>query len=265
MQNDELNGHDPSVLDRRRALRMLGGAGLGVGLVAVGLDLAKVASAASGADSTIPTATEEIPDETGGPFPADGTNGVNALSEDGVVRSDITSSFGAATGVADGIPLQVVLNVQDLANGGDPLTGAARVPLALRRRGAVLAVLRRRHRRELSPRRSRGRRRRQRDVHVDLPRVLHGTLAAHPLRGLRRTSRRRRTAATRSRRRSSPSRSRWRRPSTPTTGTRGAPSNLGQLSLQSDMVFADDGAALQLATMSGDNDGGYTALLAVGV
>ena len=27
-----------------------------------GLDLAKVASAASGADSTIPTATEEIPD-----------------------------------------------------------------------------------------------------------------------------------------------------------------------------------------------------------
>ena len=117
MQNDELNGHDPSVLDRRRALRMLGGAGLGVGLVAVGLDLAKVASAASGADSTIPTATEEIPDETGGPFPADGTNGVNALSEDGVVRSDITSSFGAATGVADGVPLQVVLNVQDLADG----------------------------------------------------------------------------------------------------------------------------------------------------
>ena len=99
MQNDELNRHDPSVLDRRRALRMLGGAGLGVGLVAVGLDLAKVASAASGADSTIPTATEEIPDETGGPFPADGTNGVNVLSEDGIVRSDITSSFGAATGV----------------------------------------------------------------------------------------------------------------------------------------------------------------------
>ena len=31
------------------------------------------------------------------------------------------------------------------------------------------------------------------------------------------------------------------------------------------MVFADDGAVLQLATMSGDNDGGYTALLAVGV
>ena len=76
-------------------------------------------------DSTIPTVTEEIPDETGGPFPGDGTNGVNVLTEEGVVRSDITPSFGSASGVADGIPLEVVLNVQDVANGGNPLTGAA--------------------------------------------------------------------------------------------------------------------------------------------
>ena len=32
--------------------------------------------------------------ETGGPYPADGTNGPNVLVESGVVRSDITSSFG---------------------------------------------------------------------------------------------------------------------------------------------------------------------------
>ena len=96
-----------------------------VGLAARGASSAALAAAATGSDSTIPTASEEIPDETGGPFPGDGTNGVNVLAEDGVVRSDITASFGAATGVATGIPLNVVLNVQDVANGGNPLTGAA--------------------------------------------------------------------------------------------------------------------------------------------
>jgi hypothetical protein len=41
--------------------------------------------------------------------------------------------------------------------------------------------------------------------------------------------------------------------------------NLEQLSLESDNVFGEDSAALQLAIMSGDNDSGYTATLAVGV
>ena len=42
--------------------------------------------------------TAEIPEETAGPFPADGSNGVNVLTESGIVRSDITSSFGSASG-----------------------------------------------------------------------------------------------------------------------------------------------------------------------
>ena len=41
--------------------------------------------------------------------------------------------------------------------------------------------------------------------------------------------------------------------------------NLDDTSLESDMVFGEDGAALQMAIMSGDNDAGYTAVLAVGV
>ena len=101
MQNTQPDPHDEATLDRRRALRLLGGAGLGLGVISLA---GRGAFAASGADSTIPTATAEIPDETGGPFPGDGTNGVNVLAEDGVVRSDITSSFGSASGVADGIP-----------------------------------------------------------------------------------------------------------------------------------------------------------------
>ncbi len=37
-----------------------------------------------------------IPTETAGPYPGDGTNGPNALTQSGIVRSDIRSSFGAS-------------------------------------------------------------------------------------------------------------------------------------------------------------------------
>ena len=70
--------------------------------------------------------TGEIPEETAGPYPGDGSNGPNVLAESGVVRSDITSSFGDASGVAEGVPMTVKLKVYDL-NGDDatPLAGAA--------------------------------------------------------------------------------------------------------------------------------------------
>jgi hypothetical protein len=41
--------------------------------------------------------------------------------------------------------------------------------------------------------------------------------------------------------------------------------NLAPLSLASDNVFGDDSAALQLATVTGDVSGGYTATLPVAV
>ncbi len=67
----------------------------------------------------------EIPEETGGPYPADGSNGVNVLVESGIVRSDITRSFGAASGVAEGVPLSIDLTVVDVSEGSVPLVGAA--------------------------------------------------------------------------------------------------------------------------------------------
>ena len=68
----------------------------------------------------------EIPEETGGPFPGDGSNGVNVLTESGVVRKDIRSSFGSASGTAEGVPLTLRLKVYDL-DGDDAtvLEGAA--------------------------------------------------------------------------------------------------------------------------------------------
>ncbi|AVR96740.1 intradiol ring-cleavage dioxygenase [Pseudoduganella armeniaca] len=62
-----------------------------------------------------------IPEETGGPYPADGTNSngggvVNVLSQSGVVRSDIRASFGAASGTAAGVPLTIKLRIVNANN-----------------------------------------------------------------------------------------------------------------------------------------------------
>jgi protocatechuate 3,4-dioxygenase beta subunit len=61
---------------------------------------------------------------TAGPFPGDGTNGPNVLTESGIVRVDIRSSFGAASGTAEGVPLRVELTVVE-ADTGAALPGAA--------------------------------------------------------------------------------------------------------------------------------------------
>jgi protocatechuate 3,4-dioxygenase beta subunit len=84
------------------------------------------AGGAMGGDSSVEVADGEIPEETAGPYPGDGSNGPDVLSESGVVRSDITTSFGSASGVAEGVPLTLRLKVYDLT--GDDvkiLSGAA--------------------------------------------------------------------------------------------------------------------------------------------
>ena len=47
------------------------------------------------------------------------------LTESGIVRSDITTSFGTASGVAAGVPLTIALKVLDTKNGSAALKGAA--------------------------------------------------------------------------------------------------------------------------------------------
>ena len=56
------------------------------------------------AGSTTATECTTIPEETAGPYPGDGSNGPDVLTQDGVVRADIRSSFGGATGTASGVP-----------------------------------------------------------------------------------------------------------------------------------------------------------------
>lgn len=91
------------------------------------------ASAAATATATAsPTLTRaiaecgvEIPEETAGPYPGDGSNGPNVLEASGVVRQDIRSSFGTGTATAEGVPLTFTLTLLDNANGCVPLAGAA--------------------------------------------------------------------------------------------------------------------------------------------
>jgi protocatechuate 3,4-dioxygenase beta subunit len=90
------------------------------------------AASATASASASPTVTRaiaecgvEIPQETAGPYPGDGSNGPNVLEASGVVRQDITSSFGTSTTKADGVPLTVTLSLLDNANGCVPLAGAA--------------------------------------------------------------------------------------------------------------------------------------------
>jgi protocatechuate 3,4-dioxygenase beta subunit len=114
--------HDlPRLLSRRQAVAVLAG-GLGSAvLAACGASSQDATSTPEGAAG----GTSEIPEETAGPFPGDGSNGPNVLAESGVVRSDIRSSFGGASGVAEGVPATIEMTLLDVAGGGTPLAGAA--------------------------------------------------------------------------------------------------------------------------------------------
>jgi protocatechuate 3,4-dioxygenase beta subunit len=71
-----------------------------------------------------------LPEETAGPFPADGTNvregqTVNVLTESGVIREDIRTSIGGLTPVAEGVPLVLEITLVDVRRACAPLGGMA--------------------------------------------------------------------------------------------------------------------------------------------
>ena len=114
--------------------RVLLGAGLaGVGSVALVACTSQASgssgsTSASGASDSPVAVTDlpagEIPDETAGPYPGDGSNGPDILEESGIERSDIRSSIGADDPV-DGAPLDFTLTITDMANDDVPFAGVA--------------------------------------------------------------------------------------------------------------------------------------------
>ena len=124
-----------TIMDRRRALKLIGLTGVSTGLLvacgpgAIGsvLPSSSSSSASSSARSTASSAAtcDPIPEETAGPYPGDGSNGPDVLNQSGVVRSDIRSSFGGSSGTAEGVPMTIKLAIQNQDDSCAPLAGAA--------------------------------------------------------------------------------------------------------------------------------------------
>ena len=81
-------------------------------------------------DTAASTGCAVIPSETEGPYPADGTNTVsgsvvNALGLSGIVRSDIRASLPASLGSASGVPLTITLQLVNTNAGCASLAGYA--------------------------------------------------------------------------------------------------------------------------------------------
>ncbi|MBF4162765.1 intradiol ring-cleavage dioxygenase [Nocardioides acrostichi] len=127
---DQGAGFDATTILSRR--RILGMVGLGVGglaLAACGssdtkvIDAGSSTSASSGAGGAGSTSEGEIPEETNGPYPADGTSDLNVLTESGIVRSDITTNLDGSGAVA-GVPLALTFKLIDMAGDDAPFEDA---------------------------------------------------------------------------------------------------------------------------------------------
>lgn len=277
--HDKGLSHDlPKILEqgvaRRRMFGIFGGLAAAGALAACGAEEAGTTSSTPTAPGNPPgggapggttaVAEGEIPEETAGPYPGDGSNGVNVLNQSGVVRSDITSSFGGATGVAEGVPLTIRMKVYDLSGTTTAaLPGAAVYLWHCDRDGQYSmyssAVADENYLRgvqevdgegwveftSIFPGAYDGR---WPHIHFEVYGSLDGATGAT---GKLRTSQ---LAFPQDTCESVYA----------TTGYETSVSNLSRTSLDSDMVFAD-GYSLQLATMSGNNDDGWVATLNVPV
>jgi len=253
-----------TLLNRRRALALLGGASLAA-LTACS-DTPGSSNAGATTTTTADAAGEcaEIPAETAGPFPGDGTNGPNVLSQSGIVRSDIRSSFGDASGTAEGVRLTIKLTVQDAANGCGPLARAAVYVWHCDAAGGYSMY----SPGVEDPNYLRGVQETDNSGHVTFTSTFPGAYAGrwphihfevYP--SLAEATRAGEPSTT----------SQLALPAEPcqavfaTDGYDGSAANLAQTSLEGDNVFGDDGGEHQLATVTGSVSAGYTASLILAV
>jgi protocatechuate 3,4-dioxygenase beta subunit len=253
-----------TLMNRRQMLRALGFGVAAVGLAACGSGTGSSSSSTSTASAAATTATSEIPDETAGPYPGDGSNGPDLLEQSGVVRRDIRSSFGASSGTADGVPMDLELVIHDLANGAAPFAGVAVYVWQCDRegrysmysegaqdqnylRGVQIADADGRvHFTSIFPACYSGR---WPHIHFEVyPDQSSITDAANVIATSQVALPQETCDAVYAQ-----------------EGYETSVQNLAQVSLDSDNVFGDDGGASQLATVSGDVSGGLSVSLVVGV
>ena len=275
--------HDLGTLRRRNVLRLLAGVGFAAvagcatddstsggstspsstGPSSSGPSSSGTTSAGTPSASASTGDVDEIPSETAGPFPGDGSNGPNVLTESGIVRSDITKSFGSSSGVAEGVPLTVELVVLD-ADKDTALPGAAvylwhcdaqgryslydteitdenylRGVQAADANGKVTFTT-------IFPAAYSGR---WPHIHFEVYASLSDATAAGKISATSQLALPEEAC----------------KAVYATSGYDGSTQNLSRTSLQSDNVFGDDGGVHQLASMSGSVQEGYAARLTVGV
>ncbi|MEO3941017.1 intradiol ring-cleavage dioxygenase [Paenarthrobacter nicotinovorans] len=275
-----------TLLNRRRTLGVLLGAGSAAALAActpgTGGSAATPSSTGSAATTTqsstaaaSPSAAStvtrafaecgvEIPEETLGPYPADGSNGPNVLEASGVVRRDIRSSFGTSTAKAEGVPLTVTLTLLDNANGCAPLAGAAvyvwhcdrngkysLYDAGLKNENFLRGVQEADAKGQLTfstiyPGAYTGR---WPHIHFEVFESMGNTTAAGQLLAVSQIALTEKAC----------------KEVYATTGYESSARNFPRTTLTSDNVFGDDGGIYQLATISGSVAGGYTAALNVTV
>ncbi|HET9005484.1 MAG TPA: intradiol ring-cleavage dioxygenase [Actinomycetes bacterium] len=264
-----------TLVDRRRVLGLFGGVSAAALLAACGGGSggsgqgSTATTAASGATTTTAGSVSsggdlsEVPEETGGPFPGDGSNGPNVLDDSGVVRGDIRSSFGSSTTTAEGVPLAIRLTVRDAAS-GDAVEGAGvylwhcdrdgnyslysqgvtgenylRGAQEADANGAVTFT-------SIFPACYSGR---WPHIHFEVYASLADATSSGPIVKTSQIALPKEACEA----------------VYATPGYEQSVANLSQVSLAGDNVFGDDGGIHQLATMSGDPTGGYTAALTIGV
>ncbi len=247
-----------AAMSRRQLFRIA--ATLGIGATALPL----LGCGSSPTDPTVGSGgcQTRIPQETAGPFPGDGSNGPDVLSQTGVVRNDIRSSFAGLSGIADGVPLTIELTLVS-ASTCDVLAGRAIYLWQCDRQGRYSlysqGVTNQNYLRGVQEADSSGRvsftsifpacyQGRWPHIHFEVyPTLASATNVSNKV-------------AT----------SQIALPKAicdqvyATAGYEQSIRNLSQVSLASDMVFSD-GANLELATMTGSVGGGLTAALTVGI
>jgi protocatechuate 3,4-dioxygenase beta subunit len=294
----EIEDHDRGLMydirtlvDRRRALTLFGGLGVAGALAACGSGSTATGSASSNTSSAATTASAatasatssaasgaatsaaagattdatlaEVPDETAGPYPGDGSNGQNVLDDSGIVRQDIRSSLGSSTTTAEGVPLTIKLTVKDLAT-SQALVGAAVYVWHCDRDGRYsmysAGAEGENYLRGVQPTDESGTATftsvfpacypgRWPHIHFEVYQRVADATSSGPIVKTSQVALPQAACE----------------PVYATTGYEQSVQNLGQVSLQRDNVFGDDGGVDQLATMSGGVSGGYTAALTIGV
>ena len=268
-----------TLVARRSALGLLSGAGLlalvgcsdptSTGTASSSTVSTTSAAGSAGAGATASGSTTAVnsvvPDETAGPFPGDGSNGVDVLDDTGIVRRDIRSSVGTSTTTAPGVPLTINLTVLDSGSGYAAMAGVAVYAWHADAEGRYSmyssGVENENYLRGVQPTDASGTATfttafpgcydgRWPHVHFE---VYRSTAEATSDGQIVRTSQIALPQAA------------CEAVYADTSTYPSSAANLARTSLTRDMVFGDDGGIHQLATVTGDAAGGYVANLTIGV